>query len=84
MIIDVLSLCTHRKKSKLFSTDYYDPEHEYNNYVLEDPHQPSFLQADDIFNFPLTLERRSNSTSQILQSYHFESDSDSENEISAV
>ncbi|XP_053407305.1 uncharacterized protein LOC123533591 isoform X2 [Mercenaria mercenaria] len=73
-----------KKKSKLYSYNGYDPDEEYNNHVTIET-EASFQLTNDVMMFPLTKERRSNSTSQILQSYQFEDDDDDdEDPISEV
>lgn len=77
-----LNIC--RKKSKLYSYNGYDPDEEYNNHVTITA-ESSFRLSDDIMSFPLTKERRCNSTSQILQSYQFEEeDDDDDDPVSTV
>lgn len=73
-IIFIIILYGCRKKQKSCNINGYDPDEEYNNHVTMDT-EPSFQRdAFDINLIPLTHERRSNSTSQILQLYKFDED----------
>ncbi|XP_060571001.1 uncharacterized protein LOC132729292 [Ruditapes philippinarum] len=71
-----------KKKSKLYSFNGYDPDEEYNNHVTIAT-ETSFQLTNDAMMFPLTKDRRSNSASQLLQSYQFEDD-DSDDPVSEV
>lgn len=62
--------CHYRKKPKSYNFDEHDNEN-YFHVTMETG--PSIVNGEEEMNFtPLTYDRRSNSTSQILQMYTFD------------